>query len=75
MQNEVKKMLTQSNLELWANCLTDMRYEARQAKADPKKLALELYATRAVQLHRHGGQSDFAWPTARAPHGGASYVW
>ena len=23
----------------------------------------------------HGSQSDFVWPSARTPHGGASYVW
>ena len=22
-----------------------------------------------------GGRSDFVWPSARTPHGGASYVW
>ena len=33
------------------------------------------YASRAVQFHPHGGQSDFVWLSARTPHGGASYVW
>ena len=31
------------------------------------------YASRAVQFHPHGGQSDFAWLSARTPHG--AYVW
>jgi len=31
------------------------------------------YASRAVQLHPHGGQSDFVWLSARTPHG--AYVW
>ena len=34
----------------------------------------KVYASRAVQCHPHGGQSDFAWLPARTPHGGASYV-
>ena len=33
------------------------------------------HASRAVQFHLDGGQSDFVWLTARTPHGGASYVW
>ena len=33
------------------------------------------YASRAVQFHPHGGQSDFVWLPARTPRGGASYVW
>ena len=33
------------------------------------------YASRAVQLHPHGGQPDFVRLPARTPHGGASYVW
>ena len=39
--------------------------------------AVQGYASRAVQFHPHGGQSDFAWPSTRTthPHGGASYVW
>ena len=28
------------------------------------------YASRAVQFHPHGGQSDFVWPPARTPHAG-----
>ena len=32
-----------------------------------------LYASRAVQLHPHGGQFDFVWLSARTPHG--AYVW
>ena len=32
-----------------------------------------LYASRAVQFHPHGGQSDFVWLSARTPHG--AYVW
>ena len=37
----------------------------------------ETYASRAVQFHPHGGQSDFVLLAARTegPHGGASYVW
>ena len=31
------------------------------------------YASRAVQFHPHGGQSDFVWLSARTPHG--AYVW
>ena len=31
------------------------------------------YASRAVQFHPHGGQSDFFWLSARTPHG--AYVW
>ena len=27
------------------------------------------YASRAVQFHPHGGQSDFVWLSARTPHG------
>ena len=27
------------------------------------------YASRAVQFHTHGGQFDFAWLSARTPHG------
>ena len=30
-------------------------------------------ASRAVQFHPHGGQSDFVWLSARTPHG--AYVW
>jgi len=33
------------------------------------------YASRDVQFHPHGGQSDFVWLPARTHHGGASYVW
>ena len=33
------------------------------------------YASRAVQFHPHGGQSDFAWLSARTPHVGPQYVW
>ena len=36
---------------------------------------LPLYASRAVQFHPHGGQSDFAWLPARTPHVGPQYVW
>jgi len=32
-----------------------------------------VYASRAVQFHPHGGQSDFVWLSARTPHG--AYVW
>ena len=32
-----------------------------------------VYASRAVQFHPDGGQSDFAWLSARTPHG--VYVW
>ena len=32
-----------------------------------------VYASRAVQFHPHGGQSDFVWLSARTPHG--VYVW
>ena len=39
------------------------------------RLIESMYASRAVQFHPHGGQSDFVWPPARTPHGGASYVW
>ena len=28
-----------------------------------------MYASRAVQFHPHGGQSDFVWLSARTPHG------
>ena len=35
----------------------------------------DVYASRAVQFHPHGGQSDFVWLSARTPHRGASYVW
>ena len=31
------------------------------------------YASRAVQFHPHGGQSDFVWLSARTPHG--AYGW
>ena len=31
------------------------------------------YASRAVQFHPHGGQFDFVWLSARAPHGAC--VW
>jgi len=31
------------------------------------------YASRAVQFHPHGGQSDFVWLSARTPRG--AYVW
>ena len=33
------------------------------------------YASRAVQFHPHGGQSDFVWLSARTPHAGPQYVW
>ena len=33
------------------------------------------YASRAVQFHSDGGQSDFSWLPARTSHGGASYMW
>ena len=33
------------------------------------------YAPRAVQFHPHGGQFDFVWLSARAPHVGPQYVW
>ena len=32
------------------------------------------YASRAVQFHPHGGQSDCVRLPARTPHGGASYI-
>ena len=35
----------------------------------------QAYASRAVQLHPHGGQPDFAWFSARTPHVGPQYVW
>ena len=41
----------------------------------PLSRDLFAYASRAVQFHPHGGQSDFVWLSARTPHGGASYVW
>ena len=34
-----------------------------------------MYASRAVQFHPHGGQSDFVWLSARTPHVGPQYVW
>ena len=33
------------------------------------------YASQAAPFHPHGGQSDFVWLTARAPHVGPQYVW
>ena len=39
-----------------------------------EKLAGAGYASRAVQSHPDGGQSNFVWLSARTPHGGASYV-
>ena len=35
--------------------------------------AANVYASRAVQFHPHGGQFDFVWISARTPHG--AYVW
>ena len=41
---------------------------------DPNYYAVyDKYASRAVQFHPHGGQSDFVWLSARTPHG--AYVW
>ena len=36
---------------------------------------IKAYASRAVQCHPHGGQSDFVWLPARTPHVGPQYVW
>ena len=44
-------------------------------EADGKKPLNAPYAYRAVHFHPNGGQFHFAWPPARPPHGGASYVW
>ena len=44
-------------------------YLSRTYNAHP-----ELYASRAVQFHPHGGQSDFVWLSARTPHAGPQYV-
>ena len=33
------------------------------------------YTSPAVQFHPNGVQFGFVWPSARTPHGGASYVW
>ena len=35
--------------------------------------AMHTYSLRAVHFHPRGGQSDFAWLSARTPHG--AYVW
>jgi len=44
-----------------------------EEKLDFVQLFLQGYASRAVQFHPHGGQSDFVWLSARTPHG--AYVW
>ena len=44
---------------------TRSRFGSRQA------LYAHMYASRALQFHPHGGQSDFVWLLARTPHVGA----
>ena len=51
---------------------------ATQSQLAPIIGELELsimYASRAAKFHPDGGQFDSVWLPARAPHGGASYVW
>ena len=39
------------------------------APAPKQEAEAPQYASRAVQFHPHGGQSDFVWLPARTPHG------
>jgi len=46
-------------------------FQAGRARREPATW----HASRAVQFHPHGGQSDFVWLSARTPHVGPQYVW
>ena len=59
-----------ANRNVLVNLFTDIFPEL---KKNPLFIAGESYASRAVQFHPHGGQSDFVWLSARTPHG--AYVW
>ena len=51
---------------------------ALSREQDPQAISSNTYsqyASRAVQFHPHGVQSDFVWLPARTPHVGPQYVW
>ena len=56
-----------------AGASKSLLFDPQVVDADGPHWPRALYASRAVQLHPHGGQSDFVWLSARTPHG--AYVW